>query len=100
MRVSPLVNFAVTLCVVLALTAGAGAQSSASLRGVVTDPTGAVIPGASVTIKSDDTGTSRKTATDTQGEYSFLQIPPGTYKLTTEKSGFATMTKSDIKLLV
>ena len=75
-------------------------QSTASLRGTITDPTGAVIPEAAVTIKSAETGTIRKSLTDTQGEYSFLQVPPGAYKLVAEKSGFATMAKGDVKLLV
>jgi len=75
-------------------------QATGSLRGTITDPTGAVIPEASVTIKSADTGTVRKSLTDTQGEYTFQQVPPGTYKLVAEKAGFATMAKGDVTLLV
>jgi hypothetical protein len=75
-------------------------QDTASLRGTITDPTGAVIPGASISIKSADTGTVRASITDAQGAYSFLQVPPGTYKLVAEKPGFSTMAKGDVKLLV
>src|SRR5215831_19367650 len=78
----------------------AHSQSTASLRGTITDPSGAVIPDAMVTVKSAENGSSRKTATDINGEYSFLQVTPGDYNLIAEKSGFATMTKGDIKLLV
>ncbi len=92
--------FLLCLFVTLFGTISAFSQATASLRGTITDPSGAVIFGAKVTIKNADTGTSRQTSSDTQGEYSFQQVPPGTYKLAAEKSGFATMSKSDVKLLV
>src|SRR5215472_2762528 len=87
----------------LAATFGAvaaHAQATASLRGTITDPSGAVIPEVGVTIRSADTGALRQGVTDTQGEYSFLQVAPGHYKLTAEKVGFATMSKNEIELLV
>src|SRR5712664_2657283 len=76
------------------------AQSTTSMRGVITDPSGGVIPEATVTITNADNGLLRRNVTDTSGEYKFLQIAPGTYKLTAEKEGFATMTRSDVKLQV
>src|SRR6266446_8902618 len=76
------------------------AQSTTSLRGVITDPSGGVIPDATVSITNADNGFLRRNATDASGEYKFLQIAPGTYKVTAEKEGFATMTRSDVKLLV
>jgi hypothetical protein len=97
MRVKPVTA---VLLVVLSGTVRAYSQATASLRGTITDPSGAVILDAAVTIKSSDNGTIRKSATDTQGEYSFLQVAPGSYKLEAEKPGFAKMNKSDIKLLV
>jgi hypothetical protein len=75
-------------------------QATTSLRGTISDPSGAVIPGAAVTITSADNGTTRKSTSDAQGEYSFLQVAPGVYQLLAEKPGFATMTKSGIVLLV
>jgi len=78
----------------------AHSQATASLRGTISDPTGAVIPDATVTLKSSENGSSRKTATDINGEYSFLQVTPGDYNLVTEKSGFATVTDGHVKLLV
>jgi hypothetical protein len=75
-------------------------QNTASLRGTITDPTGAVIAGASVSIRGADTGTVRTSITDAQGAYSFLQVSPGTYKLVAEKPGFSTMAKGDVTLLV
>lgn len=78
----------------------AHSQATTSLRGTVTDPTGAVIPEATVTIKSFENGSSRKILTDVNGEYSFLQVAPGDYNLVAEKPGFATITNAHIKLLV
>jgi hypothetical protein len=75
-------------------------QATTSLRGTISDPSGAVIPGTAITIKSADNGTARRSTTDAQGEYSFLQVAPGIYKLVAEKPGFATMTKDEIALLV
>ncbi|HYM78453.1 MAG TPA: carboxypeptidase-like regulatory domain-containing protein [Candidatus Dormibacteraeota bacterium] len=93
-------HIAVTVFVLLASTVSAFSQATASLRGTITDPSGAVIPEVAVTIKSAETGTARRSTTDTQGEYSFLQVPPGTYKLAAEKPGFGIMAKSDVTLLV
>jgi hypothetical protein len=78
----------------------AHSQATTSLRGTVTDPTGAVIPEATVSIKSFENGSSRKILTDVNGEYSFLQVAPGEYNLVAEKPGFATITNAHIKLLV
>jgi len=78
----------------------AHSQATTSLRGTVTDPTGAVIPDATVTIKNFENGSSRKISTDVNGEYSFLQVAPGDYNLVAEKPGFAIITNAHIKLLV
>src|SRR5215468_8497738 len=78
----------------------AHSQATASLRGTITDPSGAVIPDATVTLKSAENGSSRKSATDINGEYNFLQVTPGDYNLIAEKSGFATLTNGHVKLLV
>jgi len=78
----------------------AHAQATASLRGTVTDPSGAVIPDATVTIKSSANGSSRKAATNMNGEYNFLQVAPGDYNLLAEKPGFATVNDAHIELLV
>jgi hypothetical protein len=76
------------------------AQSTTSLRGVITDPTGGVVPNATISLISTENGSVRGNVTDANGAYSFLQIAPGSYKLTAEKAGFATMTRTDVKLLV
>ena len=55
--------------------------STAELHGTVHDPTGAVIPGAAITISDASKGFSRTTTSDGQGNYQLLLLPPGTYTL-------------------
>jgi hypothetical protein len=88
---------------ILALSAGAFcafAQSTALLRGTITDPQGAVVPGAAITLTNASTGFNRQTITNPQGEYQFLQVVPGTYRVTVEKVGFTSTTRTDVQLLV
>ena len=74
---------------VLALTAPSFAQVSASISGRVTDPTGAVVPGATVTVKSLETGATRTGATNGSGDYTVLGLPLGTQEVKAEKPGFS-----------
>jgi Carboxypeptidase regulatory-like domain len=66
-----------------------------SLRGAVQDPSGAVIPGAQVTILKADTGFTATRTSDGRGEYNFEQIPPGVYSITGSAAGFG---KQEVKL--
>ncbi len=75
-------------------------QSTSSLRGVVKDTSGAVVPDSAVTLTDSSTGTVRKVLSNGTGEYQLLQVPPGTYALTVEKPGFSVLTKTDIALAV
>src|SRR6516225_5017032 len=93
MRASFLVSFA-------ALAAVAFSQSTAQLRGTITDPQSAAIADAVVKLTNSQTGLLRQTVTNPSGEYQFLQLPPGAYALTAEKPGFAAVSRSDVNLLV
>src|SRR6202453_4892530 len=91
------------LCIALQITASlvqAQQGSSSALNGTVTDPQGAIIPGATVT--ATEAGTNSKTTTLTTGEgiYSFSALPPGSYKLTATHPGFGTVVMPDITLRV
>src|SRR5262249_47422538 len=89
----PLLFFAVWL--------GARGQStSATLSGVVHDPTGAVLPQVKITLKNTAKGTSRTTVTDSEGRYNLASVEPGTYELRAEASGFRTEIKSGVVLSV
>src|SRR5262249_44568776 len=74
--------------------------ATASLRGTVSDNSGAVIPGAQAVLSNPSTGYSRSAMTDSQGAYEFVEIPPATYDLTVTASGFAKYTQKGIVLVV
>ena len=76
------------------------AQSTTSLRGLVSDNTGTVIPSAVVTISNPKTGFTRQTIADGTGQYQFPQINPGVYEIKVEKEGFRVAVQSAAELLV
>jgi hypothetical protein len=75
-------------------------QSTTSLRGTITDPQGAAMADAIVKLTNTQTSLVRQTVSNASGEYQFLQLTPGAYALTAEKPGFATLSRSEINLLV
>src|ERR1700678_3601739 len=74
------------------------ATTTATLSGVVTDPSGAIVPQASVTLTSTEKGISRDLVSDGGGRYSFSQLPPAAYSLTIKAKGFETYTQNGIVL--
>ena len=77
----------------------AGAQLyTGSVTGVITDSSGAVVPGAHVVLTDADKGYEFKATSDGTGRYLFRSIPPSTYRLAVEASGFETAHKEGIKL--
>lgn len=72
------------------------AQGSSSIRGTVFDSKGAVVPGATVTLKSDDRNFSRTQTANESGAYVFTSIPPGRYRLEVESQGFRKTTVTDV----
>ncbi len=76
------------------------AQSASSLHGIISDPQGAVIPAAVVTLASVNTGVSREVVTDNTGAYQFLQEMPGEYTLSVSKPGFSKATREHVVLQV
>jgi len=65
-------------------------------RGLVQDPGGAVIAGATVTLANQATGLSRTTVTNATGQYSFSQVDPATYSIVVENQGFKKLTHPDV----
>jgi Carboxypeptidase regulatory-like domain/TonB dependent receptor-like, beta-barrel len=93
--------FSILLGLVLGRTPISYSQAiTGDILGTVKDPSGAVIPGAQVTLTATATGVSTKATTDPSGSYLFAQLKPGHYSLTASKQGFQTTTISDINLLV
>jgi hypothetical protein len=87
---------------VLVLASSVGAQNSNSgdIRGTVTDSSGAVVPGVSVTVKNNDTGVINKYVTNGAGLYDTNSIIPGNYTLTFTMQGFKTFERGPIPLPV
>ncbi len=77
----------------------AQAQFRASLRGVVSDPTGAVIPGATVTLTNTDTSEKQVSTTDDSGIYNFNALPPGKFSLTVERDGFQKRVIDNVQII-
>jgi hypothetical protein len=79
---------------------GAWSQTQlASVSGTITDPSGAVVPGVSVTIVSSGTGLKRSALTDTAGAYRFAGLPTGNYSLRIEKTGFQSQVRQGADLI-
>jgi hypothetical protein len=91
-------NKSLMLAVTLLLfTASALAQTSrGTVSGIVSDPTGAVVPGATVTLTNDQTGVSRATSTNGEGLYRFDAVDLGSYSLKIAATGFGNVNKTNI----
>ena len=79
---------------------GVARAQSTSLSGVVTDQTGAALPGVAVTIKNVDAAETRTIATDGGGHYQASGLPPGQFEIRAAKQGFADGTRTGISLAV
>jgi Carboxypeptidase regulatory-like domain/TonB dependent receptor/TonB-dependent Receptor Plug Domain len=78
--------------------AGLGQSATASLRGVVTDATQAVVPGAEVVVTSTDTAQQHVQRSDSNGEFSFQELFVGDYRVEVRAPGFATSVNSHLHL--
>ena len=67
----------------------AAAQSTSQLNGSVTDPSGAAVAGAKITLTDPATGSQRTATSNVSGLYQFLDVPPGSYQLAASARGFA-----------
>ena len=74
-------------------------QASSSINGNVTDPTGAVIPNAKITVTEVETSLTRTTGSSSDGLYVITSLRPTTYTLAVEAPGFQTLTQRGITLL-
>lgn len=93
--------WAAALAILLACAAGTPAQDvTASITGTVTDQTGAVIAGATVTAKDVARGTVWTATTNDQGVYSLLRVPVGTYDIRVESPGFQAAVQPGVTLVL
>src|SRR6476619_2890387 len=89
----------VAACLLLVVTVNAQSGSS-SVRGIVTDPQGNAVAGATVTLANAERNFSRTQTTNSDGAYSFKPIPPGAYRLEVEGAGFKRSQIAKVDALV
>jgi hypothetical protein len=75
-------------------------STTAAITGLITDASGASIPGASITVASESTGLNRQTKSGNLGNYTVSLLPPATYRITVTHDGFRPITRSGVELKV
>src|SRR5947209_7718395 len=88
--VKSLAGFALCLLLVGGMVYAQGVGASGSIRGSVTDPSGAVVANANVTAVETDKGIRHTATTSSDGQYQITGLPPATYQITTGNGGFQT----------
>ena len=89
--------------VLFALSANSYAQSASAtgrLEGTVTDPTGAAVPGADITVRNQNTGIATTVQSSADGEFTVLYLDPGLYEVSMEKTGFGKLVLREITITV
>jgi hypothetical protein len=99
-HVSPARALAAVVVGILGVAAAAAQSSNATLQGTITDTSGAVLPGVAVRLQSPATALSREVVSNTAGVYVFNFLPPGSYVVTAELSGFKIVRHEQIRLEV
>ena len=89
-------------CILLlcAATAALAQAGRGSVNGLVTDPTGAIVPGAKITLLNHATGITLHSITTSGGLYSFISLNPGVYKVTASMKGFQGAATDDVHVTV
>lgn len=86
------------IAALIPIAARAQIGATATIQGTITDPTGAVIPGAHVTVTSLATGATRTQSTDKDGFYSISPLDAGTYNVTANATGFKQLVRKNIQV--
>jgi hypothetical protein len=92
-------RFSLIAFATLTFAVSAWAQYNASIQGTVTDPSGAAVPNAKVTVTNQATGVSAQTTTSSGGTYTVGQLPPGNYTVTVEAQGFQMSKTENVVVL-
>jgi hypothetical protein len=74
--------------------------TTGSISGTVTDESGGVVPGVTITVKNPETGLERAEVTDADGRYRVLNLAPGNYTVTAQLSGFAPVTRENLTVAI
>src|SRR5262249_43126163 len=92
------ISAALLVVVFLASTSLFSQSSNVTISGTVADPTGAVVPGVSVTATNDATGVVTTVLSNDAGAYNLAGLLPGTYKVSAAIPGFRTQTFNDVQV--
>ncbi len=92
--------FSVLLLVVVVSASSAWAQFTSGIEGTVSDPTGAVVSGATVTIKNEDTGAVQTFQTGDSGSFRFTTLSSSTFTVSASAQGFKTTVQEHVRLAV
>src|SRR6266568_2794337 len=84
----------ILICILSAVSLSFAQTASTSLRGVVKDPSGALVPGAKITLKDNSTNKTAIAVANSDGLYSFAQIAPAKYTITVSATGFGDQSKT------
>jgi Carboxypeptidase regulatory-like domain len=90
----------VGLAIFMAQVAIQAQTTTGSLSGTITDPSSAVVPGATVTVVNTATGAERSAIASSEGTFDFQALQPGTYRITVEAKGFSKAVARDITVSV
>ena len=99
-RIPRYVFLLVMICCLSAAPFVFAQSGSGTLSGRVTDATGANLPGVSLTATNEATGFSRTVVTEGDGTYRFASLPPGSYSVVADLSGFGTLTTRKVEINV
>src|SRR5437867_13233155 len=94
------VGIAIVAWIALGTCLSVAQSSTATILGTVKDSTGALIPGASITVKHTESGLTRSVVSGERGGYNVPLLPVGAYEITTTMPGFKQEVRSGINLVV
>ncbi len=98
MRVRVCASFLV--CLLILVPYASAQKTSGTITGTLTDPSGAVVPGATVSVVNERTAAARETMTNEEGSFSLPELEAGTYRLTVNKAGFKKLALKNVELHV
>jgi hypothetical protein len=91
---------ALVFLVSLPLSHAQSAAATGRLEGTATDPSGAAVPDAEITVRNQNTGLSTTVRSDGEGQFVVLYLDPGTYEVSVQKAGFGKLVLKDISVTV
>lgn len=102
LRLKVLAGMAIRMMILFGIFAAAtyGQEFRATITGTVNDPNGAVVPGATVTVKNADTNVTNTVTTNDDGSYTVPFLIPGKYRVTATRDGFKTSVRESVELKV